>query len=521
MISVSDLPALLEAVHDALAAHEAEINDLNVFPVPDGDTGTNMLFTFESGIRRALDAQGGLTGRLRSLADGCLLGSRGNSGVLLAQMARGFAEAFEADGAVGPSAIPGALKGAFDRAYASIDDPCEGTMLTVMRVVAETAAKANDAVMLSTVVAAAHEAVSATTGQLAALREADVVDAGGYALALMLTAAVRRLDVDVPWQVLPAGSGAARPATGVSGEGADLRFRFCTEYVLSGASAPAVEELREALHNLGDCVLVVGGDAFIKVHVHSNTPKVAVALGEKSGSVTSVKINDMAAEVEARRQRLAEPDMTAVLAVASGDGVERLLCGFEGVDIIPQPSKGNLSTEEFLRAIQEAPQRRILLLPNNRNAIAAALQAASLSEKQVAVVMSYAVPEALSALLVFDDSLSLEENAAAMSQAARAAKWGLVARAARDRKDLPVGGYFSLVMGADLMPAAGFVEAGQALTEALGGGDCDIITLIVGDSGSNDAVSELVQALGNSFPDADVELHHGGQPIYELFMMVE
>lgn len=521
MIPVPDLPVLLEAVRVALAAHEQEINDLNVFPVPDGDTGTNMLFTFESGMRKALDGPDVLSERLRLLADGCLLGSRGNSGVLLSQMARGFAEALEAGEAVGPGDLAIALKSAFARAYASIDDPCEGTMLTVMRAVAEAAAKKDSAAILTAVVAAAHEAVLATTGQLAVLREANVVDAGGYALALMLTAAVRFLDVDVPWQVLPINSNEPRTVIGIDEDRADLRLRFCTEYVLSGASVSAAEELREALQGIGDCVLVVGGDAFVKVHVHSNTPGVAVALGEASGSVSSVKINDMAAEAEARRERLAVRDTTAVLAVASGDGVERLLCGFEGVDVIAQPPKGNPSTEEFLRAIQEAPQQRILVMPNNRNAIAAAEQAASLSEKQVAVVLTYAVPEALSALLVFDDAFSLEENAAAMSHAARGAKWGLVTRAARARKGLPVGGYFSLVMGSEVLPAAGFVEAGLALAAALGADKCDIITLIVGYDARNDVVTALVKALGGSLPEAEIELHHGGQPIYELFIMVE
>lgn len=515
-----DLPALLQSIHSALTAHEEEINDLNVFPVPDGDTGTNVLFTFESGMRRVPQGPSDLAKQLELLGDGCLLGSRGNSGVLLAQMVKGFAEALSGGAAFGLSALPGALASAYDRAYASLDEPCEGTMLTVMRVVAEAAAKADESFMLKAMTIAAQDAVLATTGQLAALREAGVVDAGGYALALMLTAVVRFFGVDVPWQVLPSSDMKLQIVTDIGGDTSGMRYRFCTEYVLSGAPADAEEELRLALQESGDCVMVVGGDAFFKIHVHTNAPDDAVALGESLGTVSATKINDMVLEAQERRERLSARDTVAVLAVASGDGVSRLLCGFAGVGVIDEPDKGNLSTEAFLRAIETIPQQRVLLMPNNRNVMAAAEQAASLSEKTVAVVTSYSIPEALSALIVFDDQSSFADNVDAMSSAARTARWGAVTRAARARQGLTLGGYFSLAMGVDVLPASGFVEAGLALADILGGGKSDIITIIVGNSALGESVSKLVKALRETYPRAEIELHHGGQIVYELYMMV-
>ncbi|HEY7965965.1 MAG TPA: DAK2 domain-containing protein [Solirubrobacteraceae bacterium] len=534
--------ALVAGALAHLESRRQEINDLNVFPVADGDTGDNMVLTLRA-VLSELDRLAAEEGRrtideigrdeiVESVARAALLGARGNSGVILSQLIRGAAEElFSRPGElIDPTLIGAALARAADRAYASVREPAEGTILTVVREMASRVAvelahrphgrppgeltpEIQDdeiASLLERAVAAGEASVMRTTDLLAVLRDAGVVDAGGYALVVIFAGIVAALRGDDP----PALEHHV-PARVTHPQHLSSTYRYCTNFAVTGQGLEP-SRFTEALDALGDSVLVVGDSRTLKIHVHTDHPEEAVAVLAAAGSVSHLDIADMRAEIAARTRRLAEPAHCGVLAVVASAGIGELFQSL-GAFVLNGGPTLNPSTYELLAGIHSVPAEEIVVLPNSANVIMAAERAAALSEKHVVVVPSRTQQTALAALVALSPSLGADENAAAIATALERVRSGSVAPAARD----DVEGRFSVgeaigFVGESLV-AWGDPEATLAQVLARLGDGSELITCIAGAGAPLSA--ERIEQLA---PDA-VELEHrqGGQPSYWWLLSAE
>jgi len=508
---------LARAALAALEASRARIDDLNVYPVPDGDTGTNMTETARA-VAAALDRDPDA-----DIVRAALMGARGNSGVILSQLVRGAVEALGDAAEVDAAALAGALRGASDAGYAAVRNPQEGTMLTVARALAE---KSEELVtadppveeMLAGLVAHGEAALAATTEQLDILREAGVVDAGGAGVLEIL----RGIAAHVRGEPLPELTAltAGIPLEAVHQELS--RYRYCTSFFVEGKDVDP-EDLERELTKLGDSLLVVGGPGAVKVHVHTDEPGAALALATERGVIEEVDIRNMHVQTEDRTERLErEAGMTGTVAVVLGQGNRRLFESL-GAATVEGGETMNPSTADLLAAVDSLPEQSVVLLPNSKNVVLAAEQAAEESAKDVRVVPTRSMQAGLGALVAFDAGRTLEDNLADMQEAADAVRAGSVARASRAAKigdvDVDEGQFLGLVEGE---PVASGNElepvAGDVVTRLVGAG-ADVLTVLVGDGAAeSDAAIESIRA---AHPDVEVEVHEGGQPHYPLLFAVE
>jgi DAK2 domain fusion protein YloV len=529
--SIERFRRVVKAAYAQLEARRQEVNDLNVFPVADGDTGDNMALTLQA-VMRELDRLNGQpisANRdeiVHAVARAALMGARGNSGVILSQIVRGAAEelASRPGELVDPVLVAAALARAADAAYESVRDPAEGTMLTVIREMAHAvshhlahmdrqrlspaATDAEQDELLAEVLAVATEAgeaaVQRTTSQLEVLAEAGVVDAGAYGLLVILVGAMAGLRdgaeelPEIPHHEPPRQT---RP------HHFDSRYRYCTNFIVTGEALDA-RAFAPRLEELGDSVLVVGDQATLKVHVHTDEPEVAVAAFEEAGDVQRLDVADMREQIAAREARLTQA-RTGVVAVAAGDGMKSLFEGL-GAHVVDGGPSLNPSTYEILAGIHEVTAEEVLVLPNSPNVLLAAREAAKLSEKPARVVPSRSQQAALAALVEVDPAAEGQRNAVRLSEALAEIRSGAIAPAARDD---PQGRF---VRG----DAVGFAEDGvvawggagstlSATIERIASG-AELVTVIEGER----APIPLDQ-LPLSLPDGvEVELQNGGQPHY-------
>jgi hypothetical protein len=530
--SIERFRRVITSAYASLESRRQEVNDLNVFPVADGDTGDNMAMTMRA-VMEELDRLDGLevdeVGRTRlvqALARAALMGARGNSGVILSQIVRGAAEelASRPGELVDPVLVASAFASAADAAYESVREPAEGTMLTVFREMAHSIARQlahleaekqrldrgvtdaeQDAILaeiLERAIEDGKRAVERTPEQLEVLRESGVVDAGGYGLVLILAGVVAGLRGDgaeqpeVPRQEAPRLS---RP------HHEDSRFRYCTNFIVSGAGL-AGREFVPGLEELGDSVLVVGDEVTLKVHVHTDEPEAAVALFEGAGEVTNLDVADMREQIAERRARL-ERGRTGVLAVAAGEGLERLFTDL-GAHVVPGGETLNPSTYELLAGIHEIPAEEVLVLPSSSNVVMAAERACELSEKPARVVAANSQQESLLALVELDPAASGEENAERLGAALEGIATGGVASAARDdaRGRFRQGDAVGFADG-EIVAWGGAGSTLAATIERLAEG-AEIVTVIAGE-GAPIPLDEI----DTHAPDGvEVEVHDGGQP---------
>jgi len=525
---------VMRAAYANLEARREEVNDLNVFPVADGDTGDNMAMTMRAVMAELdhLDGQMvdevGRTQLVQALARAALMGARGNSGVILSQIVRGAAEelASRPGELVDPVLVASAFARAADAAYDSVREPAEGTMLTVFREMAHSIARqlahldaekqrlgpdvsdAEQDALLAEVLERAIEdgqkAVERTPEQLEVLRESGVVDAGGYGLVLILAGVVAGLRGDgseVPAIAHHEPPRVTRP------HHEDSRFRYCTNFIVTGSDLVG-REFVPRLEELGDSVLVVGDEATLKVHVHTDEPEAAVALFEGSGGVSQLDVGDMREQIAERRERL-RLGRTGVVAVIAGEGMRAL---FEdlGANVVDGGEKLNPSTYEVLAGIHEVPAEEVLVLPNSSNVVMAAERAAELSEKPTRVVGSTSQQAGLLALVEVDPEAPAAENADRLESALAEIRTGAVAPAARDdakgrfRRGDAVG-----FVGEEVVAWGGAGSTLAATIERLGA-DAELVTVI----GGRDAPIPLVE-IGSHAPAAiELELQEGGQPHY-------
>jgi hypothetical protein len=510
---------VLELARGALAAIEAarpRIDDLNVYPVPDGDTGTNLALT----VRAVVEAIEGSetddrSALAREISRAALMGARGNSGVILSQIVRGAA------GSLGGSDdLAGALRGASDAAYRAVRKPVEGTMLTAIREVAEEAEAGGD---LRAILARGDDCVRRTQQMLPALADAGVVDAGAAGLVEIL----RGLAGALEGEPLPARPSEARPAPTFESIHQELsRFKYCTGFVVEGEGLD-LGELEGALEPLGDSLLVVGDPTALKVHVHTDDPGRALSLGVARGSLAHVEIANMHAQTLERSKRIlhAVPEPVAACAlvvVAAGAGNARLFESL-GARVVDGRRTMNPSTAELLAAVVTIGGHSAILLPNDRNVILAAEQAAAAASLPVTVVPTETLQAGLAAAVVFDPSMGAEENAVAMGRAAAAVGAGAVTIASRDveTKGIAIrkGAWLGLLGGSPVAGGESFEEVARAVVDRLLERPCGILTFLTGEEPQ--PLEALLAALADAHPDLEVEVHAGGQPNYALLVGAE
>ena len=507
--------ALARAALAALEASRQRIDDLNVYPVPDGDTGTNMAETARA-VVNALER--GESDVVRA----ALMGARGNSGVILSQIVRGAVEALP-EGDVDTSALAHALRGASDAAYAAVRNPQEGTMLTVIRELAEEAERLAEArVPLQNALAqlAQHgeSALARTQEQLDILHEAGVVDAGGAGVVEILhgiTAEVR----GEPLPEAPASAGAL-PLEAVHQELS--HYRYCTSFFVEGdAVEPA--ELEAKLSELGDSLLVVGAAGAVKAHVHTDEPGRALGLATAVGEVEEIDIKNMHVQTADRTQRLErQVGVTGAVAVCLGEGNRRLFESL-GAVCVEGGETMNPSTADIASAVGSLGETQIVVLPNSKNVVLAAENAAQAVDKEVRVVPTDTLQAGLSALVAFDPGQPLDENATAMEAAARAVRSGAVARASRSTTigslEVEQGQFLGLVEGEPITAGQALDPVAREVAERLLDGSAEVLTILLGEEVRE--ADGLVDALRGAYPDVEVEVHEGGQPHYPLLFGAE
>jgi DAK2 domain fusion protein YloV len=535
--------AVVEAALTQLETRRQEVNDLNVFPVADGDTGDNMALTLRAVLDELdqLSSQGDLDdiGRdeiVERVARAALLGARGNSGVILSQLIRGAAEELisRPGELVDPVLIAAAMARAADRAYASVRDPAEGTILTVMREMASRAAQqiahmerprltervpdAQQDALLAEVMEGALDAGQDSVRRgpelLEVLRSAGVVDAGGYGLTILFAGVVAALRGAEPPEL-----DHHAPARITHPQHASSTFRYCTNFAVTGTELDP-HEWRAPLERLGDSVLVVGESTTLKVHLHTDEPERAIALFAGRGDVSRLDVADMTEQVAHRTERLAVATQTCgVLAVVTGAGMNALFAGLGAVPLEGGPTL-NPSTYELLAGIHGVSAEEVVVLPNSPNVVMAAERAAELSEKAVRVVPTRSMQAGLAATIALDPTAGAAVNADAMAEALEHVRTGAVTGAARDdAEDTPPRFHRGDAVGFVDEVIVAWGEPAETLEAVLGelGRDAELVTLIEGDGAPLDG-----QAVTALVPDGvDVEYSRGDQPAYWWLIAAE
>ncbi|HSC92872.1 MAG TPA: DAK2 domain-containing protein [Gaiellaceae bacterium] len=529
MSELETVRGLAAAALASLEANRRRIDDLNVYPVPDGDTGTNLTLTAR-GVVEALERSTAADrpAIAHELTRAALMSARGNSGVILSQIVRGAAEALAEASPVDAPLVARALRGASDAAYRAVRTPVEGTMLTVVRSLAEAAEhEAHPELaleeLLPELVARGEETLARTPDMLPVLKEAGVVDAGGAGLLEIvrgIAAAVRGEPIPEP---------PPEEELSVDAIHQELsRYRYCTVFVVEGAQLD-VAGLEDELERLGDSLLVVGDASAVKVHVHTDDPGAALSLGVRAGTIDRIEIANMHAQTAAREERLTEhapPEeekATEVVAVVAGDGNRRLFASLGAGRIIEGGQTMNPSTQDILAAIESAPAREAIVLPNNSNVIMSAEQAARLATKPVRVIHTESIPAGLAALVVYDAHRSAEANVAEMHEALEALATGAVTVASRDAEIDGVavreGEYLGLVEDEAVAAGARFDEVARAVLGRMLAEPKDVLTLLTGDRAP--ALNGLRAWIEEEHPGLEVEVQDGGQPHYPLLIAAE
>ena len=519
----------LELARGSLASLEANrqrIDDLNVYPVPDGDTGTNLTLTARA-IVDALETTES-TDRptlAKEVTRAALMGARGNSGVILSQIVRGFADVAGDAEPLDAGALARAFRGASDAAYRAVRRPVEGTMLTVIRELAEAAEGADHsqsaAELLVELVHAGEESLARTQDMLDVLRDAGVVDAGGAGLVEI----VRGLAATATGEAIPEAP--ARESLGFDAIHQELsEFRYCTTFVIEGEGLER-EELEGEFEKLGDSLLVVGDPTAMKVHVHTDEPGKALAIGTTRGTIEGVEIANMHAQTQHRSARLLEavPDevQTDVVAVVVGEGNRRLFETLGATSFVEGGQTMNPSTADLVAAIERTGGAEVVLLPNNSNVIMSAEQAAQLATKPVQVVASESIPAGLAAIVSFDPQRNAEENATEMREVLAAIATGEVTVASRDAQlnglAVPKGSFLGLADGEAIAVGESFDEVARQVVERLLAEPRGMLTLLRGEEAPD--LDALVASLAEQHPDVEVDVQDGGQPHYPLLLSAE
>lgn len=535
----NDLKLILQGSVELLEQSREHIDSLNVFPVPDGDTGSNMYQTLTAALEEVLLLETDHIGMVaEAAARGALIGARGNSGVILSQILHGFAQTISTKETATASDFAAALDNGSQMAYRAVMSPVEGTILTVVKKSAEGAASRRSVDLLRIMAAAfksAFTALEKTPDQLPDLKRAGVVDAGGQGFVTILEGARRALKAASPatkWATIaPSGEKInTLPASSPINHNVaqSIRFAYCTELILKGGGLPQ-ETIKKNLTPLGDCLMVVGGDDLLKIHIHSNHPGLVLESCLKHGTLHDLKINNMLEQ----NKKASLPDNAPVglsktfgiVSVGAGAGITSIMKSL-GADIVVAGGQTlNPSTGEILKAVSEIPAEKIIILPNNKNIILSAGQVRAMSTKEITVIPSKNIPQGISALLTLDTGDDYDTAIKKMGAALSAVRTAEITRAIRDsvygNLNIKKDEYIVIIEG-DLM-ASGPVLAVllEETLRLLGEGYGRLVTLYCGENVSRESIEELTKKMREIFSGNEFEIQDGGQPVYDLIISLE
>jgi hypothetical protein len=535
------LKRLIKAALGWLQHHQTAINTLNVYPVPDGDTGTNMVLTMRSAWAEIEDTPERNVGRVaRQMAHGSLMGARGNSGVILSQIWRGLARSLDEKAVLRSEDLASACQEAAATAYKGVVKPVEGTILTVARAVADAASRTqgktdNLIAMLEHMVFAAHEAVVLTPSLLPVLAEAGVVDAGGQGLFIILEGMLRHMRGETIVEDMMLTESVDLLSQGVAPGGPGLEYDV--QFLVVGETLD-VDAIRAHIAGLGDCPLVVGDPTTVKVHVHVSDPGIPISYGASLGSLRDVVVEDMQAQYQdfLVDQQFAATQVTSpdsdreigeigVVAVVPGEGLARVFESLGVGAVVRGGQTMNPSTKDLLESIERLPTDQAIILPNNGNVIMAAEQSRELSDKRVAVVRSRFLPQGIAALLALNFQADLETNVEAMQRAMEDVETGEITFATRSATVNGVavadGEIIGLHNGELKVSGETVEEVARDLLRVMNSRNSEIITLYYGEDISEEEAHELADLLQEDCPEQDIEVIAGGQPHYHYIISVE
>ena len=535
VLDADALHGILDAGALALERNVEAVNALNVFPVPDGDTGTNMLLTIRAVQQElAKDTRESLGGAVRLMARGALMGARGNSGVILSQFLRGLSRPLEDHGEAGPELTSVAFQEGAAAAYKAVSEPVEGTLLTVVR---RTAEAMRDSIqggepdlveLFETALASCRKAVLQTPDQLPVLKEAGVVDAGGQGFAIMLEAALRYLQGEDAGAVHIETVQPLSQVTESFLEAAESElYGYCTQLLVSGTALDP-DALRAQLSVLASSTVVIGDDTMVKIHVHTFDPGAILSLGTAVGTLSSVTIENIDEQhQEFQKARRQETPMAplGVVAVAWGQGIEELFRSLGAGHVVVGGQTMNPSCQELLDAVESLRAETALVLPNNPNIIPTAHQAAGLSSTPLRVVETRNIPQGVAAMLAYNPEMDDAANAAAMQGAAASVRAGEVVTAVRDAtvdgRAVRAGEVMGTLEGDLVVSGPQRQEVLGALVQHAGAVEGSLITLYWGGDTTEAEADEAALHLQDRCPGVDVELVHGGQPYYHYLVSIE
>ena len=550
-ITTSLFQEMIQAASTRLGKQAEYVNSLNVFPVPDGDTGTNMGMTMENGAKEVADKPAKTVGQVgQILSKGLLMGARGNSGVITSQLFRGFGQSIKDNDELTGHDLAHAFQAGVEVAYKAVMKPVEGTILTVSRGAATAALKkaeeTDDAIeVMHAALDGAKRALAKTPDMLPVLKEVGVVDSGGQGLVYIyegfLSALTGEYMTSEDFQATPATMTEminAEHHMSVAGHIAteDIEFGYCTEIMVALKQGPTYvkefnhEEFQGYLSTLGDSLLVVNDDEIVKVHVHTEDPGLVMQEGLKFGSLVKVKVDNMRSQHDAVLGKEAVPVAQeekefALIAVVAGEGLADIFKS-QGVDyVISGGQTMNPSTEDIVKAIDAVNAKNVIILPNNKNIFMAAQSAAEVSDCAAAVVETRTVPQGFSSLLAFDPSKTLEDNVAAMSASLSDVVSGSVTLAVRDTTidglEIHENDILGMVDGKIFVSTPDMLKALKETLDRMINDDSEIVTIYVGEEGSQELAEDISAYLEEKYEDVEVEIHQGDQPVYPYLMSVE
>lgn len=525
-----------------LESNKEEVNALNVFPVPDGDTGTNMSLTMKSAIKHISNLENPTVGEVAmGISNGSLMGARGNSGVILSQLFRGFANSLKGKAEINTMDLARAFKSASETAYKAVMKPTEGTILTVAKGCADYALELADKekdvlVFMEKVINKGNEVLNKTPDMLPVLKQAGVVDAGGKGLMVVLTGAYNAITTkgDISLDIYPTKIDEPKEAfpTTVT---EDIEFGYCTEFMIN-TDIEEYEDLRQELTRYGDSLMVVGGNGLIKVHIHTNNPGQVLERALEIGELTDIKIDNMRyqhrhvledASLDSAKDNEVSEEMKkyGFITVSIGEGLNTVFKELNVDYIIPGGQTMNPSTEDILKAIDEVRAEHIIILPNNGNIVLAADQAKELSDKNVHVFPTKTIPEGVAALISFDPELDIEENLVNMEEAVAHVKTGQVTYAVRDTeiedKKIKKDDIIGLSNGEIVAVGDSIDEVGYELVKGIVNDDYSLITIFYGNEIEEEKAYQFAERLEEEFEDFDIEVIFGGQPLYYYIISIE
>ena len=523
------------------------VDSLNVFPVPDGDTGTNMNLSMTSGAKETeANVVEHIGKTAQALSKGLLMGARGNSGVILSQLFRGFGKTIEKEATIDAKMLAAAFQGGVDTAYKAVMKPVEGTILTVAR---EAAAKGVEVAettdnlieLMEAFVAEARASLNRTPELLPVLKEVGVVDSGGQGLLFIYEGFLASLK----GEALPEKNDASlddlinaehhRVQDFMNTE--DIEFGYCTEIMVRfevDKEPFSEEQFRNELNPMGDSLLVISDDEIAKVHIHTETPGAVLSAGQKYGSLMKIKVDNMreqhAAIVNDESAPVApmkkvEKIPYAIVTIAMGEGIASLLRSIGASYVIEGGQTMNPSTEDIVKAVKEIGAERVLILPNNKNIVMAAEQAAELLDIEAAVVPTKTIPQGMAAILAFNPEVSVEDNKENMTEGFAHVKTGQVTYAVRDTSidgvEIHKDDYMALAEGKIILSTPRMMDAAKEVINHLGDEDSEIVTIIYGEDATEEQANELASFIEENFADAEVEIVEGKQSLYPFILSVE